>query len=235
MLDHPCDCAMFRVGMMAVDAGRASRQMVAAIAAEMEANRDELCRLDGVIGDADHGIAMALGFARRGTPWRRWSRVAEPTAVLNTAAKAFLNAVGASCGPLYATALMRAGAAVKGKAALDDADVVALLQAMATGIRDRGKAEPGRQDHARRLGAGGAGGGRAQARRRRALAACLDAAAAAARDGRRGDPRHGRGQGAGRAPWRAGARPCRSGRRVVVTSRSAGADFGAADRPWQRR
>ncbi len=38
------------------------RAMVAAIAADMEANRDELCRLDGVIGDADHGIAMAMGF-----------------------------------------------------------------------------------------------------------------------------------------------------------------------------
>ena len=61
MLDHPCDCAMFRVGVMASTAS-ALRAMIAAIAAEMEANRDELCRLDGVIGDADHGIAMALGF-----------------------------------------------------------------------------------------------------------------------------------------------------------------------------
>ena len=58
---------------MALD-GEAMRGMVAAIAADMEAMRDELCRLDGVIGDADHGIAMAGGSGRRGTPSWRWSR-----------------------------------------------------------------------------------------------------------------------------------------------------------------
>ena len=68
---------------------------------------------------------------------------ADPTTVFNTAAKSFLNAVGASSGPLYATAFMRAGAAVKGKAELSDAEFVVAFQAMAQGIRDRGKAEPG--------------------------------------------------------------------------------------------
>jgi dihydroxyacetone kinase-like protein len=121
------------------------RAMVAAIAADLEAQKDELCRLDGLIGDADHGIAMALGFAAAREATTAVEPGAEPTAVLNAAAKAFLNAVGASSGPLYATALMRAGAAVKGKAELGDADVVAMVAAMATGIRDRGKAEPGQK------------------------------------------------------------------------------------------
>lgn len=121
------------------------RAMVAAIAADLEAQKDELCRLDGLIGDADHGIAMALGFAAAREATAAVEPGAEPTVVLNAAAKAFLNAVGASSGPLYATALMRAGAAVKGKAALGDADVVAMVAAMATGIRDRGKAEPGQK------------------------------------------------------------------------------------------
>ena len=101
-------------------------------------------QLDGVIGDADHGIAMALGFgAVRDALAALDLAATEPTALLNTAAKSFLNAVGASSGPLYATAFMRAAAAVKGKAALDDADVIALFQAMAQGIQDRGKAEIG--------------------------------------------------------------------------------------------
>jgi dihydroxyacetone kinase-like protein len=121
------------------------RAMVAAIAADLEAQKDELCRLDGLIGDADHGIAMALGFAAAREATAAVEPGAEPTVVLNAAAKAFLNAVGASSGPLYATALMRAGAAVKGKAELGDADVVAMVAAMATGIRDRGKAEPGQK------------------------------------------------------------------------------------------
>ena len=148
----------------------------------MEANKDELCRLDGLIGDADHGIAMALGFGAARDAVEALEPGAEPTAVLNAAAKAFLNAVGASSGPLYATALMRAAAAVKGKAVLDDGDVVALVQAMASGIRDRGKAEPGAEDHARRLGAGGAGGRRG-ARRAATSRAVSTAAAAAAREG----------------------------------------------------
>ncbi|MBZ9722571.1 dihydroxyacetone kinase subunit L [Mesorhizobium sp. CO1-1-7] len=120
------------------------KRMFDAIAVAMEADRDRLCQLDGVIGDADHGIAMALGFnAARDALASLDLTAAEPTALLNAAAKSFLNAVGASCGPLYATAFMRAAAAVKGKATLADADVVALLQAMAQGIKDRGKAETG--------------------------------------------------------------------------------------------
>lgn len=166
---------------MAVN-GNVLRATVAAIAVDMEENRDELCRLDGLIGDADHGIAMALGFGAAREAVEALDAAVEPAAILNAAAKAFLNKVGASSGPLYATALMRAAAAVKGKATLEDADVVALLQAMATGIRDRGKAELGDKTMldawapaaAAAADAGAAGLG---------LAASLDAAAAAARRG----------------------------------------------------
>jgi dihydroxyacetone kinase-like protein len=119
------------------------RRMFGEIAAAITAEKDELCRLDGVIGDADHGVAMALGFDAARDAVDALAPGAEPTAVMNAAAKAFLSAVGASTGPLYATALMRAGAAVKGKPALDDADVAAMVQAMAGGIADRGKAELG--------------------------------------------------------------------------------------------
>jgi dihydroxyacetone kinase-like protein len=166
---------------MAID-GDALRAMVAAVAADMEASRDELCRLDGVIGDADHGIAMALGFAAARDAVAAMEPLSEPTAVMNMAAKAFLNAVGASSGPLYATALMRAGAAVKGKAALEDADVVAMLQAMAVGIRDRGKVEPGEKTMLDAWAPAALAAAEAQAAGRD-LAGCLDAAAAAAREG----------------------------------------------------
>jgi dihydroxyacetone kinase-like protein len=168
-------------GVMAID-GDALRAMVAAVAADMEASRDELCRLDGVIGDADHGIAMALGFAAARDAVAAMEPLSEPTAVMNMAAKAFLNAVGASSGPLYATALMRAGAAVKGKAALEDADVVAMLQAMAVGIRDRGKVEPGEKTMLDAWAPAALAAAEAQAAGRD-LAGCLDAAAAAAREG----------------------------------------------------
>ena len=90
--------------------------------------------------------------------WPRWTRGAtDPTTVFNTAAKSFLNAVGASSGPLYATAFMRAGAAVKGKATLDDADVVAMMPGHGQGHRRSRQGGARREDHDRCLAAGGRG------------------------------------------------------------------------------
>lgn len=117
--------------------------MFAKIAEAIDAEKDRLCALDGVIGDADHGITMALGFSAARDALAGLDPTADPTTVFNTAAKSFLNAVGASSGPLYATAFMRAGTAVKGKPTLTDTDFVTAFQAMAKGIQDRGKAERG--------------------------------------------------------------------------------------------
>ncbi len=128
--------------MSTIDSERL-KTMFRAIAAAIDAKRDHLCELDGVIGDADHGIAMSLGYSAARDAVDALDASADPTTVMNTAAKSFLNAVGASSGPLYATAFMRAGAAVKGKPVLSDADVVAMLKAMAQGMVDRGKAAVG--------------------------------------------------------------------------------------------
>jgi len=120
------------------------KALFARIAEAMAREKDRLCELDGVIGDADHGIAMELGFAAAAKAVSELdASTADPTLVFNTAAKSFLNAVGASSGPLYATALMRAGAAVKGKGTLNDDDMVEIFSALAKGIQDRGKAEVG--------------------------------------------------------------------------------------------
>jgi len=113
------------------------------IAAAIEADRDRLCALDGVIGDADHGIAMTLGYSAARDAVDALDDSTDPTTLLNTAAKSFLNAVGASSGPLYATAFMRAAASVKGKPVLEDGDFVGILQAMAQGMADRGKSTVG--------------------------------------------------------------------------------------------
>jgi phosphoenolpyruvate---glycerone phosphotransferase subunit DhaL len=113
------------------------------LAAALERDKERLCKLDGVIGDADHGVTMSLGFAAVESALRTLAPDTDPTTVFNTAAKSFLNAVGASSGPLYATAFMRAGAAVKGRASLDRDAVVAVIAAIAKGIQDRGKGERG--------------------------------------------------------------------------------------------
>ena len=118
--------------------------MFSAMADAIEIEKDRLCELDGVIGDADHGITMSLGFtAIRSALAQTDSATATPTEIFNTAASSFLNAVGASAGPLYATAFMRAGASVKGRTELDKQSLADAIIAMADGIQFRGKAERG--------------------------------------------------------------------------------------------
>ena len=116
--------------------------LFAQLAARMAQERDALCVLDGLIGDADHGIAMQQGMAAA-------ALAASPTPngrlqdQFNAAASAFLNAVGASSGPLYATALLRAGRAAG--ASMTRAQGPTLIVAMAEGIAHRGKAVVGQK------------------------------------------------------------------------------------------
>jgi dihydroxyacetone kinase-like protein len=119
------------------------RGIFQAIGDAIEADKGRLSELDGVIGDADHGVTMSIGFTAVNEALGKLEATADPTTVFNTAAKSFLNAVGASSGPLYGTAFMRAGAAVKGKTAIDRDGLADCIAAMAKGMQDRGKAERG--------------------------------------------------------------------------------------------
>lgn len=119
------------------------RSIFQAIGDAIEADKGRLSELDGVIGDADHGVTMSIGFTAVNEALAKLDAGADPTTVFNTAAKSFLNAVGASSGPLYGTAFMRAGAAVKGKASIDRDALADCIAAMAKGMQDRGKAERG--------------------------------------------------------------------------------------------
>ena len=118
--------------------------LFAALAGRMAAERDALCILDGAIGDADHGIAMEQGMA---AAFAAVLALEAPTFQMqfNAAAKGFLNAVGASSGPLYATAFLRAGKLAGARAAMPRQEGKALIGAMVDGILQRGKAEPGQK------------------------------------------------------------------------------------------
>lgn len=154
-----------------------------AAAATIEAQKNHLCELDGAIGDGDHGVTMSIGFtAVTGALAGLDPASASPTEVFNTAAKSFLNAVGASAGPLYATAFMRAGAAAKGKSTLDRDALVEMLAAMAQGMQHRGQAAKGDKTM---LDAWLPASEAALAAREAGedAAACLRAAAAAAKEG----------------------------------------------------
>ncbi|WP_272483047.1 DAK2 domain-containing protein, partial [Mesorhizobium sp. M8A.F.Ca.ET.182.01.1.1] len=91
-----------------------------------------------MIGDADHGVAVEQGMKAAAEA----AQAAEGTLrdIFNAAAKGFLNAVGASSGPLYATALLRAGKAAGPRASMPTGELRTIIAAMRDGIAQRGKA-----------------------------------------------------------------------------------------------
>lgn len=112
------------------------------IALRLSEARVELGALDGAIGDADHGNSMSNGFT---TVVQATSAAEDPTPseILSLAARSFLSAVGATTGPLYASAMLSAARTYQGRVALTAADVAGLVPAFAQGIAERGKARPG--------------------------------------------------------------------------------------------
>lgn len=108
----------------------------------IEEHAQELTDLDQAIGDGDHGINMNRGF----------KAVIEklPTfedksidAILKQVGMTLVSTVGGASGPLYGTAYMRAGMAVKGKDELDAQDISKIFEAAIGGIQARGKATTG--------------------------------------------------------------------------------------------
>jgi dihydroxyacetone kinase-like protein len=114
------------------------------ISAAIDAQKDRLTALDGAIGDADHGITMSLGFNAVTTELAGMDLdQALGSTVLARAAAAFLNAVGASTGPLYASAFLKAAKVMEGDETLSLANQVAIIAAMTAGIQERGKGQRG--------------------------------------------------------------------------------------------
>jgi dihydroxyacetone kinase-like protein len=105
-------------------------------------NKDWLTDLDAAIGDADHGINMARGFAAV----HRALDAEPPTeigAALKLVAMTLLKTVGGASGPLYGTFFLKASVASPGSAGLDPAALECLFRDGAAGIAQRGKAVVG--------------------------------------------------------------------------------------------
>ncbi len=129
---------------MSETAARRLAHMFDAVSGSLEAERDRLSELDGAIGDGDHGTTMALGFqAVRSELSKLNLDETDISTVLNTAATAFINAVGASTGPLYATGFRRAAQATEGHNNLDLATCAIIIEAIGVGIRERGHGQRG--------------------------------------------------------------------------------------------
>jgi dihydroxyacetone kinase-like protein len=109
-----------------------------------------LTALDQAIGDGDHGINMDRGFTAIVASLESGMAEAETDmlragGLLRTAGRTLISTVGGAAGPLYGTALMRAGGSIAvSEATITSAEaVVEALAAAIVGIESLGKATTG--------------------------------------------------------------------------------------------
>jgi dihydroxyacetone kinase-like protein len=123
-----------------VDAGTVKRWLETAAAALHE-QRDYLTQLDAAIGDADHGTNMDRGFSA--VVGKLDGLEGSPGKLLTTAGATLVSTVGGASGPLWGTALRRAGRSLGEVEDFDGAALAAALEAALDGVVELGAAQPG--------------------------------------------------------------------------------------------
>ena len=117
-------------------------EILLGMAKVLEENKEYLTDLDNVIGDGDHGINMARGFAEVEKQAEALEQKDIGT-ILKTVGMTLVSKVGGSSGPLYGTAFMKAGMAIGAKNAIDMADFLGALEVGIEGVKARGKSTTG--------------------------------------------------------------------------------------------
>jgi dihydroxyacetone kinase-like protein len=130
------------MGGTSVDAETVRRWLEGA-ATSLRENRDYLTQLDAAIGDADHGTNMDRGFAAVLATLDADDAPAAPGPMLVAAGSTLVSTVGGASGPLWGTALRRAGRALGGGDEFDGAALVLALRAALDGVVELGAAEVG--------------------------------------------------------------------------------------------
>jgi dihydroxyacetone kinase-like protein len=105
--------------------------------------RDHLTQLDAAIGDGDHGVNMDRGFDAVGKALAGQDGSLPPGRLLVLAGKTLVSTVGGASGPLWGTALRRAGRALGDRQDLDGPGLVEALDAAVAGVVELGAASPG--------------------------------------------------------------------------------------------
>lgn len=108
--------------------------IVADLVSVIVANREYLSEVDGAIGDGDHGINMAKGFAHCGrTIEGRQLTLAE---ALDELTLSLMEGIGGSMGPLYGSLFIGMADEVRGSEDIDAARFAHLLRGGLTSLQD---------------------------------------------------------------------------------------------------
>jgi dihydroxyacetone kinase-like protein len=109
----------------------------------IKAQSDYLTQLDAAIGDGDHGINMRRGFDAVGKAMAGQGNGVPPGRLLVIAGKTLVSTVGGASGPLWGSALRRAGRALGDSEAFDGEQLALALDAAVEGVVELGAASPG--------------------------------------------------------------------------------------------
>ncbi|NHB85935.1 dihydroxyacetone kinase subunit L [Tessaracoccus sp. HDW20] len=105
-------------------------------------NEQYFGELDAVVGDGDFGYSLARGFEIVLEHWDDYDR-SDPGVFVTKVAMAISSRIGGTSGPIWGTAFLRMGMALKGSDSFGSDDVVQGLRAAIEGIKTRGQADLG--------------------------------------------------------------------------------------------
>jgi dihydroxyacetone kinase-like protein len=117
------------------------RKLVLALVQVINENKAYLSEIDGKIGDGDHGINMAKGFAL--VKSRLGEREVSVSEGLTLIGQTLLTEIGGSMGPLYGTFFLQMGLRAKDKSQIDEKTFGEMLCAARTGLAELGGATVG--------------------------------------------------------------------------------------------
>ena len=104
--------------------------------------KEFLTELDKPIGDCDHGINMARGFAEVEKKLETM-KDSDLGTIFKTTGMTLVSTVGGSAGPLYGTAFMKMGMALNGKNEMNFEGFIKAFEMAVEGVKQRGKSDKG--------------------------------------------------------------------------------------------
>lgn len=119
------------------------RHLLDVVGTKIIESRDLLTDLDRSIGDGDHGVNMARGFAAVREKLASLPESTDIESLLKTAGMTLVSTVGGASGPLYGTAFMYAARELGGAGDVSPELLSRAMRAAADGIVKRGHAGVG--------------------------------------------------------------------------------------------
>jgi dihydroxyacetone kinase-like protein len=113
------------------------------ISVAVRGQRDRLTQLDAAIGDGDHGTNMVRGFDAVEQALAGQREDPPPGQLLTTCGKTLVGTVGGASGPLWGSALRRAGRSLGDAGEIDGTQLAAAIEAALAAIKELGAAELG--------------------------------------------------------------------------------------------